>query len=56
MTKNLEDMNFDELVRFGVQIELDDIVSGKPLSKRVYGLMELAARWSTEQKNKKNAA
>ena len=47
MTK-LSEKTFHELVKMGVELELDHIVSGVTLKGRVHSLMELAVRWSQE--------
>ena len=54
MSKELKDMTFDDLIRFGVEIDVDNIIQGKALKSRIYQVMELAARWSNEQNEKKN--
>jgi hypothetical protein len=54
VSKNIEDMSFGELVAFGTGCELDDIVAGLPLSKRVYKIMDIATRWAYAQQQKKS--
>lgn len=57
MDKELVDLTFDELVKRGIQFELDAIVSGKSLHQRVYSLMNLATQWrheKTQEESKKN--
>jgi hypothetical protein len=49
----LKDKSFQDLVKDGIELELDSIVQGEPLRKRVYQLMNLAVIWSCEQKEKK---
>ncbi len=52
MSKEIKDMDFDDLVKLGIQYELDNIVSGRPLKSRVWDLMNLAAQWSHEKQKK----
>lgn len=47
--KQLHEKSFDELVKMGVEKELDAIVQGVSLHTRVYALMELAVRWRFEK-------
>lgn len=47
--KELEEYTFDELVRMGIELELDSVVQGAPLKSRVYRLMELASRWQYQR-------
>lgn len=49
MHKALKDMTFDELVREGVELELDAIVKGSPLCGRVRAVIDLAVRWAVEK-------
>jgi hypothetical protein len=49
MAKELAELSFDELVKLGINKELDAIVTGESLHSRVYSLMELAARWRFEK-------
>jgi len=46
LAKDLVDMSFAELVEHGIHITLDDIVEGTPLRRRIYNIMNIAARWS----------
>ncbi len=51
MVKELHEMTFAEAVREGVELELDAVVQGKSLHKRVYSVMELALRWASERQS-----
>lgn len=50
MVKELHEMTFAEAVKEGIELELDAVVQGKPLHKRVHDVMELALRWSFERR------
>lgn len=47
--KDLKNYTMDEMVRKGIEKELDAIVKGVALKDRVYDLIELAARWGYER-------
>lgn len=49
MSKEFKDMTFEELVKFGVEIELDAIVKGESLRSRVWQIMACATQWHNEQ-------
>ncbi len=40
---------FDELVKYGIEIELDAIVTGESLTRRVRRIMDVAALWRSKQ-------
>ena len=52
MHKELADLTWDELVREGIQLELDAIVQGRDLRSRVFQIMDLAARWNQEKQDR----
>lgn len=45
MTKQLEDMTFEEVRTQAVEIALNAVVTGKKLSEWVWEAVELGARW-----------
>lgn len=47
--KEIKDLTFDELVKVGIEKELDAIVRGDSLRDRVYSIMEIAVRWRSER-------
>ena len=52
----LKDMSFDDLVREGVNLELDAVVQGESLRKRVWAVMDLAVRWAAGRKELREVA
>lgn len=50
MAKELHEMSFADAVKEGIELELNAVVQGKPLHKRVYDIMELALRWAHERR------
>lgn len=54
MHKELADLTFDELVARGVELEINHIVRGEKLSRRLHAVMELAVRWRHEKTEKEN--
>ena len=53
MSKELKDLTFDELVKWGVENELDNIVQGLSLKSRVYSVMMLATQWAHQRSEAK---
>jgi hypothetical protein len=51
--KPLHEKTFDEMVKEGVELELDAVVQGKPLKRRVWDVMNLAAQWGYERHSNK---
>jgi hypothetical protein len=51
VAKELYEMTFAEVVREGIELDLDGIVQGNPLHSRVRGVMELALRWASERRD-----
>lgn len=49
MDKELNEMSFEDLVRKGVEIEVDSFMAGEKIRDRVYRIMELAVRWRYEK-------
>ncbi len=45
MAKELEDMTFDELIKFGIELDTDAVVKGESLALRIRTLLDLGARW-----------
>jgi hypothetical protein len=56
MSKALHEMTFADVVERGVELELDAVVQGMPLSKRVYAVVDLAVRWAAEQRKQNTRA
>ena len=48
--KPFTELTFDQLVRECVELDVDAIVAGKTLYKRVWQVAELASRWAYERR------
>jgi len=46
MSKKIEEFSFEEIVRMGSEMLLDDMINGQgTIRQKAYRIMELAARW-----------
>jgi len=50
-TKELHELTINELVKWGIELELDAIVRGESLKSRVYAVMSLAAQWESQRRD-----